>query len=411
MQVSKWILGRLSRVTSSGRFVPEVDGLRFAAIMSVVLFHSYGCFFTENFKSWQWGWPLLGGVIFQGWFGVQLFFVISGFILSMPMAEQHLLGSRPVSLKKYFLRRVTRLEPPYLINLAILFGLIVLLRGGDFRSLLPHFGASCGYFHNIAYFPDGSWINPAAWSLEIEVQFYILAPLLGCVFMIRSNAWRRIVLVGATWLSLAGHLPGDWCHMHSLHMTLAGQLNYFLIGFLLSEIYVGVWKGPQAKGARWDVLGAAAWLGLPFAISWWPTQQLLAPWMILAAYVGAFRGRWLNRLFVNPWIVVIGGMCYTIYLYHQTILDFIKPLIGQTQKDHLNLWAPLQAAALLGGVLACSAVLFVLVEKPFMRKDWPQRLWQWARRWTIAPLRAKPVAQAVPAEAEREPTQRQDRIK
>src|SRR5687768_3535743 len=89
----------------------------------------------------------------QGFYGVYLFFVISGFILSLPFASYHLKGANPVSLKQYFLRRVTRLEPPYFLAITFFFVLKVLIgdRGLGFLELLNHYLASIFYLHNIIY--------------------------------------------------------------------------------------------------------------------------------------------------------------------------------------------------------------------------------------------------------------------
>jgi peptidoglycan/LPS O-acetylase OafA/YrhL len=132
----------------------------------------------------------------HGYRGVNLFYVISGFILGVPFAEHRLLGQPPVSLPRYFLRRLTRLEPPYVLNLLICAALL-LATGSSIAGLLPHFAASAFYVHNLWY-GEQSLINPVAWSLEIEVQFYCLAPLLAVLFSIRSRFWRMAVLLGLT---------------------------------------------------------------------------------------------------------------------------------------------------------------------------------------------------------------------
>src|SRR5690606_13995932 len=124
---------------------------------------------------------LAGNAISYGNYGVQLFFVISGFILALPFARHHLAGGRRVSIAGYFKRRALRLEPTYLINLAILHAAHVLIGAGGVRAdpggLLPHLGVSAVYLHNMVY-GESSAINGVAWSLEIEIQFYLLAPLL-----------------------------------------------------------------------------------------------------------------------------------------------------------------------------------------------------------------------------------------
>ena len=98
------------RVTTQNRFIPQIDGLRFVAISSVVLFHLYaslnhgGAVQNPAFD------PANVGVLSKR--GVELFFVISGFILGVPFASSYLRGAPKINLKQYFLRRLTRLEPP-----------------------------------------------------------------------------------------------------------------------------------------------------------------------------------------------------------------------------------------------------------------------------------------------------------
>ena len=118
---NRLVWNRLKRVTTSGIYVPEIDGLRFIAIVSVVLFHlvlelhlrSGRVIPIENGTGW------LYSVLCNGERGVRLFFIISGMILALPFARQMLLGERPVSLGKYYMRRVTRLEPPYIASILI----------------------------------------------------------------------------------------------------------------------------------------------------------------------------------------------------------------------------------------------------------------------------------------------------
>src|SRR5437016_6274312 len=105
----------LRRLTTRGTFIPQVDGLRFIAITFAVLIH------VEQFSR-------SGNMFLLGWRGVQLFFVISGFILSLPFAAHYLSGGPPVHLGKYYLRRVTRLEPPYILNILFLFVILHTIR-------------------------------------------------------------------------------------------------------------------------------------------------------------------------------------------------------------------------------------------------------------------------------------------
>ncbi len=397
---SNWVLGKLSRVTSSGRFVPEIDGLRFVAIISVLLFHAHGHFLpkTPDFSSPLWA--ALSTLILQGWFGVQLFFIISGFILSVPFAEQRMLGKPAVPLKKYFLRRLTRLEPPYIINLVVLGSLLVIFNGKSVGELAGHFFASMFYAHNLAYHTQ-STINHVAWTLEIEVQFYVLAPLLCLVFAIR-NKWLRRGVVAAAILASSAQCYFGFDDL--LNMTLLGQIRFFLLGFLLADVYLVEWRSSPGKSWKWDVAGLAAWAAVPAAFFDGRAMCFAIPPLLLVAYMAAFRGMLVNRFFTSPWIVVIGGMCYTIYLYHVPLVALVRqPLFGDATPgyDWLNL---VKFAVVVVGVLAVSAAIFALSEKPFMRKDWPARLAAWlrARASALARLRNSPVPipQAVPVKSE-----------
>ena len=110
------------RITSSGQFISEIDGLRFIAIFSVYIYHLAGDVlrhsppaYPQSLGSSKWIFCITQILNV----GVPLFFVISGFILSLPFAEAGRKLRKQVSLKKYFLRRLTRLEPPYFVCLVI----------------------------------------------------------------------------------------------------------------------------------------------------------------------------------------------------------------------------------------------------------------------------------------------------
>jgi peptidoglycan/LPS O-acetylase OafA/YrhL len=100
--------------------------------------------------------------------GVKVFFGISGFILSIPFLKSHWFIGRQVNLKEYFIRRLTRLEPPFIV--AITGFLIVhwIVLGENLSTLIPYFAATLLYVHILiynAYFT----ILPVTWSLETEV--------------------------------------------------------------------------------------------------------------------------------------------------------------------------------------------------------------------------------------------------
>ncbi|HTQ52984.1 MAG TPA: acyltransferase [Bryobacteraceae bacterium] len=343
----------LRRITSGGRFVPEIDGLRFVAIAAVVAFHFHG--FTTPA-----GHDALSIAVQHGYRGVNLFYVISGFILGLPFAEQHLKSGPAVRLKRYFLRRLTRLEPPYVLNLAICFALLVLAGGQSARVLGPHLAASMVYLHSL-WFGRQSDINPVAWTLEVEVQFYCLAPLLAQVFRIRAKPIRRTVLAGG--ILIAGALQMLWWNAPDrMRLSILYAIQFFLAGLLLADIYAADWSERPATSRYWDLapLVSLPLIFLPADLTVWAAL----PFLILAAYIGTFRGVVFNRLLRNEVIVTAGGMCYTIYLFHYQLIAYAR---------HIAVYLPL--------LLAISGVYFALIERPCMVKDWPRR----AARFLMAP--------------------------
>lgn len=157
------ILPRFARETSAGSFLPEIDGLRFFAITAVLFYHVNGFVLARSPVHFS---PSAAESLFQrltaqGFIGVQLFFAISGFVLALPFARWHLLAAEAVSLKTYFLRRLTRLEPPYMISLLLLSVLAIGFRGQEPREVVAHLLASVVYMHNFLY-GRGSDINPVA---------------------------------------------------------------------------------------------------------------------------------------------------------------------------------------------------------------------------------------------------------
>lgn len=375
----------LRRETASTTLVPEIDGLRFFAIAAVVVFHINGVLTSGTFAAnGLSGNPALDDVfrtvdpnhplhlvLNQGLVGVRLFFAISGFVLALPFAKAALLGAKPPGLKPYFLRRLTRLEPPYILSLLTVSALWLFLLRRPAADVLPLLGQHLLYIHNLW---SGSGLNSVLWSLEIEVQFYCLAPLLARVFLLpivarRATLWTAIVGLG---LAQVFVFDSGWCKDHQ---TLLNFLHYFLVGFALCDHFLVEWQQAPSSHLRWDVVATVGWLAVPAVLifKWLPDVSL--PIVIFVAYVGTFRGVLWRSIVRLPFVYIVGGMCYTIYLYHGLVCHALAPW---TAKVFLGggyvVNIALQVLLLGAAILLSSVVLFALGERPFMVRDWPQRL-------------------------------------
>ncbi len=381
------MIDRLSRVTTSGRRIRELDGLRFIAIFTVIIQHVYEVVLPHYKPGHVPPEDYFAKLIHDWRIGVDLFFVISGFILAMPFAAHRLLGGKPVRLGAYYLRRITRLEPPYLLTLLLWYLVLVFYWHQSAREQLPHLLASAVYLHNIIYRGTNymSTINSVAWSLEIEVQFYILAPLLAWVFLIRGRWLRRTVIVlGAMIIPQTFKLmthPGT-----DLPVTVYGSLPMFLMGFLLADLFLTDWDQQPTSHAWGDLIALPGWLLLPFwfqILNFTVHGHRVIPtagfcFVLLLLCWASFRSIWVKKFLASSFIMTVGGMCYTIYLLHFPMIRILgnyspMPLIpgiagiGVNTLIYLLLWGI--------PVMAASVVFFLIVEKPCMRKDWPQRLW------------------------------------
>lgn len=375
---------RLKRKTNSTSFIPQIDGLRFLAIMMVVLYHinifvtvKAPFAFSQTPASYWW----LYGWLDSDRKGVFLFFIISGFILALPFAKAAFGHGKTVLLKEYYLRRLTRLEPPYFfVMIACFFG-ILLMRGHEFASTFPHtfFGllprllASLIYSHNII-FPKYLSLNPVAWSLEIEVQFYLTVPLLVKVFKLKSFQRRLALILAVIFFICLQHV---WRFKFD---SLYNYIQYFLLGFLLADLYLNKVK---FNFSFW-LSGLFGFLSLVYVlfVDLRPHNfnDFLFPVAALSLYLTVLTDSFWSKIFSIKWITSIGGMCYSIYLLHYNIIPLIgnKTIFYNISKSYpvTYVWHTL---ILLPIVLLISSAFYLLIERPCMDKDWPKNLWGYVK--------------------------------
>lgn len=362
----------LSRPRTANAFVPEIDGLRFLAIFLVVLHHHHyvlrsqlAAIDSDNLLWWAYLQLAKAGGL-----GVPLFFVISGIVLGLPFARARLADGEAVSVKRYFLRRLRRLEPPYVINLTILFVLAVVSGGVDvLQERLPNYLASVFYLHNVVY-DEWSLVNFVAWSLEVEAQFYLLAPLLAVCFFAAVKPQTRALILCAAALVMsmiyAANLEGPFRYTHSI--LALGQ--YFLSGFLIADLMVNDRLRGKQPLAIYDLFAVLALIVAICFDRGWPDPALHAMGVVPLTifFLCVFRGRALLAVLQWPPIFTIGGMCYTIYLYHFWIIAAPFRALG------IGDWSLTPAGVLaldlimISFVFLVSSVLFVFFERPFMNR-------------------------------------------
>ncbi len=366
------------RVTTQRRFIPQIDGLRFVAITSVVLFHLYA--------------SLEHGAIPVPWVfntdlakrGVELFFAISGFILGVPFASRYLVNAPKVDLKQYFLRRLTRLEPPYFISLFVCVAATLVDSNRGINDMVPHLLASLAYIHNLVFGAFSGEINGVAWSLEVEIQFYLLVPLLALLFAIPKARVRRTMI--ASLIFFAALFSNGLYGSARLHYSIAYYLAFFLAGFLICDLYVTRQEWKQSY--LWDALALCSW-----PLVWYlgrNTGHVLLPFIIVVLFLAAFRGRICSAVFSHRVVTDTGGMCYSIYLFHFLVIYAVKHVTAPLHFGQ-NFWAYywLQASLILPFVLVLCGAFYLLVERPCMDREWPRKLWRSGQEFIASAVLAR----------------------
>jgi peptidoglycan/LPS O-acetylase OafA/YrhL len=414
---------RLQRRLSGGVYRPEVDGLRFLAIAIVVFGH-----FVERALRF---FPAVAAqrdslvveFLSRPGLGVHLFFCVSGFILAgQAMRSPHgpLTGA---FLRSYLSRRVLRIEPPYLILLVLTFAAITLTGfqpqntnhfGGPPESLTASLFGSIFYLHGLIWgsFPR---LFPPGWSLEIEVQFYLLAPLLFFLYFGLTRAWARWLCGAALLVAgiVASIYPPRTLGGLDVYDSILRFFQFFWLGILLAHgreaIAAAMSRMPRALVGAAGFFALFVFLAVPSPPEDPATLPALAYCLSLRALslaatatmfacvlapASAFRS-----FCADPWISLIGGACYSIYLTHLQTLQFVTGQIARLAPD-----SPVAAVALYGAleillVLAIGLAYYAVIERTFMIRDWPSRSWNAC----VSRLRDRQTAEALQEPVEEAP--------
>lgn len=342
--------GRASRHQAApphADYRPDIDGLRAISILAVVWYHAV---------------PAYGG---GGFVGVDVFFVISGFLISRIILGQ--LATGRFSIADFYRRRVRRIFPALVLVLLATYaaGWLILLPN-DFARLGDNMLGGAGFFANIVlwrsqdYFAPDASTNPLLhlWSLGIEEQFYIVWPLLLAWLHGRGARVWLIALVALVSFAANVMLVGDYAALTFYSpMTRAWEL---MIGAMLAAARPDdgrVWqRHADAKATIGLLLIAAAVLLLNHA-SRYPGWSALLPSVgavLLLSAPGAFINR---RLLAHPLMVFVGLISYPLYLWHWPLLSFL----GIVRNGNAN---PIEVALAVGLAVLLAWLTWRFIERP-----------------------------------------------
>ena len=389
---------RFQRKVSQGAYRPEVDGLRFFAIAFVIFGHSLERA-ARFFASYR---DTLGGTALEAHLqmaplGVNLFFAISGFILANQAIKANTTPLSAGFLKVYFGRRVMRIEPPYIILLLATWALISVtgyVPDGTHRFDVAPASLNVSLIGSLFYLHDLIWgsfprLFPPGWSLEVEVQFYVLAPLLFWLWTRLSRAEAQATLAAAFFAGGVALSILDPKTLGPVHVeySLLHYFNFFWLGIALAYFRAPLtdWIAPRSAGFA-TTLG---WLGLALCVGLPTPQEQPAPQALdemlrlplvylglTGVFVSTFAPRSGFRAFCSrPWISLVGGACYSIYLVHLQVTQVIASIAAKAAPG-----APLAAVAAIFVasalvVVAVGLTYYVLVERRFMTRDWHLLVW------------------------------------
>lgn len=311
-------------MSSPVSYRPDVDGLRAIAVSSVLAFHAFPA-------------ALPGGFV-----GVDIFFVISGFLITGIIQGGLAKGS--FTFRDFYARRIRRIFPALVLVLiaSLAFGWIALLPN-EFRALGKHVVAGAGFISNLLLWSEVDYFDTAAelkpllhlWSLGIEEQYYVVWPVI--LFLLRSRLPKLF------WI-LAG--LGIASFIYSLVLIDTDRTAAFYSPLArFWELAVG---GTLAYAARFGTHGTpwnlppsltqfAASLGLALIVfalvvlnrdTAFPGAWAVLPVLGTAFVIAAGPTGWVNRLLSVRPVVFIGLISYPLYLWHWPLLTYARIVAG-----------------------------------------------------------------------------------
>ena len=346
---------------SHPKYRPDIDGLRAVAVLSVVAFHA--------FPRWMPG----------GFIGVDVFFVISGFLISTIIFEN--LEKNTFSFVGFYARRVRRIFPALLLVLisSYAFGWIALF-ADEYKQLGKHIAAGAGFVSNLVLWSESGYFDNASdtkpllhlWSLGIEEQFYIVWPfVLWLAWKKRFNLLTLIILVwfASFYLNIQGVQKDAVATFYSPQTRFwelfAGSMLAWLVlhnkntfsncalkidGFLSRIVYR---EHAEADGTLSNITSFSGCLLLAYGFwritkatsfpGWWGIVPVLGAVLIILAGSRA----WINRTVLSNKIAVwFGLISFPLYLWHWPLLSFARIVESGTPARNIRIAAVALSVAL-----------------------------------------------------------------
>ena len=372
--------------------VPGLDLLRALAIVWVMLFHTFIVGGLGEHAAW---------LQRYGWMGVDIFFVLSGYLIGRQVLAP-LARGEPLRFGAFYWRRAWRILPAFAAVLAIYLAFPALAESDG----LPPWWMFASFTQNLLI----DYMNMAAfshaWSLCVEEHFYLLFPLLAWVLLKKPSARRVAALVvllvvggvllrGAIWWHHAAQdLARNW-FVEEIYYPTWCRLDGLLAGVVLAAIAVFRpvrWTAMQVHADRFALAGLAG-----FALSFWLFRERTGVlgntlgWPVLSASIACLvvaasnPASLLSRQRV-PGAAWVATVSYSLYLSHKLVLHAVNTHFGAALENRgLLAFAVYAVAIALGG-----AVLYYAVERPGLR-------WRDRRRHAAVPAgnATAPVAGAV----------------
>ncbi|GAB4383941.1 acyltransferase family protein [Albidovulum sp.] len=346
----------------------DIDGLRAVAVMAVIVAHA-------GF-----------GFLPAGHAGVDIFFVISGFLIGGIIAGEMAQGR--FSFRAFYARRARRILPALFVMLAATLPVGWLLMTPD--QLRYHGGAAVSalaFLSNVWFYNRIDYFNPEAandplvhtWSLGIEEQFYLAAPLLMLLAFRLGRRWPAVLfglLAAASFLAAVWIAPVRPMQAFYLIHTRAWELFAGILAALYLRSALPRPNGRPAAALAVAGLGAIlAGLVLIPAEAAWPGVATLLPVVGTALVLigDAPRGP-AARLLGSAPFVAIGLISYSAYLWHQPVFSFLA-IAGRAPDGAAARWA------VIAGCLALAALSWKWVEQPFRRPAAGNARRRWAALW------------------------------